>query len=75
MANWQEKQNKNSFWFNFVAFVSDRMDITHDRYLYTYNFEKNINVFKLDLCTKRRIIVKHVVIYFQYKVLEIQRDS
>ena len=40
MANWQEKQNKNSCWFNFVAFVSDRMDITNERYLYTSNSEK-----------------------------------
>ena len=44
MANWQEKQKKkkkkNSCWFNFVAFVSDRMDITNERYLYTSNFEK-----------------------------------
>lgn len=40
MTNWQEKQTKTVIGLTVVAFVSDRMDITHDRYLYMSNFKK-----------------------------------
>ena len=47
-----KKNQKTVVGLTVVAFASDRMDITNQRYLYASNFVRKHYVFKLDLYTK-----------------------